>query len=164
MFFSVLCSQVREVSNRILSTTDNGVESDNELSYLATIFGQWNDHDLTFTPHSPSIRSFSSGLNCDTSCEQSNPCFPIPVCDIHFLLLSLTPLLSSVCLCPSFSVSPSLTHLHVFSPPFPRSLVMIPDCPKTAAFHCFVRLQPVAPEILPLCSADRPMCVSKSMH
>ncbi|XP_062373245.1 eosinophil peroxidase-like [Sardina pilchardus] len=70
---------VREVSNRILSTTDNGVVSDRELSYLTTIFGQWNDHDLTFTPTSPSIRSFSSGLNCDASCEQSNPCFPIPV-------------------------------------------------------------------------------------
>ncbi|XP_031441215.1 eosinophil peroxidase-like isoform X1 [Clupea harengus] len=79
LYNNVLLPLVREVSNRILSTTDNGVESDNELSYLATIFGQWNDHDLTFTPTSPSIRSFSSGLNCDTSCEQSNPCFPIPV-------------------------------------------------------------------------------------
>ncbi|XP_062372124.1 myeloperoxidase-like isoform X2 [Sardina pilchardus] len=69
---------VREVSNRILSTTDNSVQSDKKYSYLVTIFGQWSDHDLTFTPTSPSIRSFSSGLNCAASCDQSYPCFPIP--------------------------------------------------------------------------------------
>ena len=44
-----------------------------------TLFGQWIDHDLTFTPFSPSLRSFSNGLNCDESCERSEPCFPIQV-------------------------------------------------------------------------------------
>ncbi|KAJ8286760.1 hypothetical protein GJAV_G00042980 [Gymnothorax javanicus] len=70
---------VREVSNRILLTADEDVESDREFSHLVTLFGQWNDHDITFTPHSPSIRSFSNGINCDASCEQANPCFPIPI-------------------------------------------------------------------------------------
>ncbi|KAG1970807.1 thyroid peroxidase [Pimephales promelas] len=69
---------VRLVSNRILSTTDADVESDRDFTFMLTIFGQWVDHDLTFTPNSPSIRSFSSGLNCDLSCERSEPCFPIP--------------------------------------------------------------------------------------
>ncbi|CAM4730430.1 unnamed protein product [Leuciscus chuanchicus] len=69
---------VRLVSNRILSTADADIESDRDFTFLLTIFGQWVDHDLTFTPSSPSIRSFSSGLNCDKSCERSEPCFPIP--------------------------------------------------------------------------------------
>uniref|UniRef100_A0A8C1IJ00 Myeloid-specific peroxidase n=1 Tax=Cyprinus carpio TaxID=7962 RepID=A0A8C1IJ00_CYPCA len=72
---------VRLVSNRILSTADADIESDREFTFMLTIFGQWVDHDLTFTPFSPSIKSFSSGLNCDQSCERSEPCFPIPVRD-----------------------------------------------------------------------------------
>uniref|UniRef100_A0A8C1VX73 Myeloid-specific peroxidase n=1 Tax=Cyprinus carpio TaxID=7962 RepID=A0A8C1VX73_CYPCA len=66
------------VSNRILSTADADIESDREFTFMLTIFGQWVDHDLTLTPFSPSIRSFSNGLNCDESCERSEPCFPIP--------------------------------------------------------------------------------------
>ena len=67
------------MSNRILATPDEGVVNDTEFSHMTTLFGQWNDHDLTFTPFSPSIRSFSNGLNCDESCERSEPCFPIQV-------------------------------------------------------------------------------------
>ncbi|XP_057177526.1 eosinophil peroxidase isoform X2 [Triplophysa rosa] len=70
---------VRLVSNRILSTADADIESDSEFTFMLTIFGQWVDHDLTLTPSSPSIRSFSNGLNCDESCERSEPCFPIQV-------------------------------------------------------------------------------------
>ncbi|KAL7847981.1 hypothetical protein AOLI_G00226990 [Acnodon oligacanthus] len=73
----VMLPLVREVSNRILSTADADVQGDSEYTHLVTFFGQWNDHDLSFTPHSPSIRSFSSGINCDESCERSEPCFPI---------------------------------------------------------------------------------------
>uniref|UniRef100_A0AAR2LG82 Myeloid-specific peroxidase n=1 Tax=Pygocentrus nattereri TaxID=42514 RepID=A0AAR2LG82_PYGNA len=58
--FSCLYFQVREVSNRILSTADADVQGDSEYTHLVTFFGQWNDHDLSFTPHSPSIRSFRS--------------------------------------------------------------------------------------------------------
>ncbi|XP_019738495.1 eosinophil peroxidase [Hippocampus comes] len=70
---------VRQVSNNILSTTDAGVVSDREFSHMVTLFGQWNDHDVTFTPFSPSIRSFSNGINCDESCERTEPCIPIPI-------------------------------------------------------------------------------------
>ncbi|KAM6901961.1 eosinophil peroxidase isoform 2-T2 [Lycodopsis pacificus] len=70
---------VRQVSNNILRTTDAGVVNDTEYSHMVTMFGQWNDHDLTFTPFSPSIRSFSNGLNCDESCEKSEPCIPIAI-------------------------------------------------------------------------------------
>ncbi|XP_008300694.1 eosinophil peroxidase [Stegastes partitus] len=70
---------VRQVSNNILSTTDAGVVSDNEFSHMVTLFGQWNDHDLTFTPFSPSIKSFSNGVDCEESCERTEPCIPIPI-------------------------------------------------------------------------------------
>ncbi|XP_031425767.1 eosinophil peroxidase-like [Clupea harengus] len=70
---------VRLVSNRILSTANEDVVSDNLYTHLITIFGQWTDHDLTFTPHSPSIRSFNSGTNCDESCLRTEPCFPIRI-------------------------------------------------------------------------------------
>ncbi|XP_061782628.1 eosinophil peroxidase [Nerophis lumbriciformis] len=70
---------VRQVSNNILSTTDAGVVSDREFSHMVTLFGQWNDHDITFTPFSPSIRSFSNGINCEESCERTEPCIPIPI-------------------------------------------------------------------------------------
>lgn len=72
-------SQVRQVSNNILNTTDEGVVNDTEFTHMVTLFGQWNDHDLTFTPFSPSIRSFSNGVNCDESCERTEPCLSIPV-------------------------------------------------------------------------------------
>lgn len=71
--------QVREVSNRILRTKNSEVESDPLYTHLVTIFGQWTDHDLTFTPHSPVIRSFSNGIDCEESCERTEPCFPIEV-------------------------------------------------------------------------------------
>ncbi|KAM6902517.1 eosinophil peroxidase [Xenentodon cancila] len=78
-FNNFLLPLVRQVSNNILSTTDAGVVSDNEYTHMVTLFGQWNDHDLTFTPFSPSIRSFSNGVNCDESCEHTEPCIPIPI-------------------------------------------------------------------------------------
>ncbi len=72
---------------------------------MVTLFGQWNDHDLTFTPFSPSIKSFSNGINCDESCEQTEPCIPIPVgveaetqtsrCSFDWNILSITISLSS---------------------------------------------------------------------
>ncbi|XP_073321888.1 eosinophil peroxidase-like [Pagrus major] len=68
---------VREVSNKILHTAV--VDSDPLYTYLLTIFGQWLDHDLTFTPNSPAIRSFSSGIDCDKSCDRTEPCFPIEI-------------------------------------------------------------------------------------
>ncbi|XP_054613467.1 eosinophil peroxidase [Dunckerocampus dactyliophorus] len=78
-FNNFMLPLVRQVSNNILSTTDAGVVSDREFSHMVTLFGQWNDHDLTFTPFSPSIRSFSNGVNCDESCERTEPCIPIAI-------------------------------------------------------------------------------------
>ncbi|XP_056135353.1 eosinophil peroxidase-like [Lampris incognitus] len=68
---------VREVSNRILKTANTDVESDSLYTHLVTIFAQWTDHDLTFTPHSPVIRSFNGGIDCEETCDRTEPCFPI---------------------------------------------------------------------------------------
>ncbi|KAJ8286120.1 hypothetical protein GJAV_G00034770 [Gymnothorax javanicus] len=68
---------VREVSNRILNVSNKDVVNDDIYTHLLTTFGQWTDHDLTFTPISPSIRSFSNGVDCEESCERTQPCFPM---------------------------------------------------------------------------------------
>ncbi|KAJ8286117.1 hypothetical protein GJAV_G00034740 [Gymnothorax javanicus] len=68
---------VRAVSNRIMSVDNEDVVDDDFFSHLLTVFGQWIDHDISLTPMSPSIRSFSSGINCDESCQRVEPCFPI---------------------------------------------------------------------------------------
>ncbi|KAJ8005640.1 hypothetical protein DPEC_G00120030 [Dallia pectoralis] len=70
---------VREVSDQILRPVDNNLESDSLNTHLVTFFGQWTDHDLTLTPNSPSIRSFNNGINCDSSCDRTEPCFPITI-------------------------------------------------------------------------------------
>ncbi|KAJ0067759.1 hypothetical protein NL108_010049, partial [Boleophthalmus pectinirostris] len=69
---------VRNVSNHILST-GNTVDDDPLFSMMVTFFGQWTDHDLTLTPHSPVISSFNSTETCEKTCERSLPCFPIEV-------------------------------------------------------------------------------------
>ncbi|XP_047447828.1 eosinophil peroxidase-like [Mugil cephalus] len=72
---------VREVSNHILATANADVLNDTLYTHLVTIFAQWTDHDLTLTPLSPSIRSFSNGIDCDETCERTEPCFPINIPD-----------------------------------------------------------------------------------
>uniref|UniRef100_A0A667X200 Myeloid-specific peroxidase n=1 Tax=Myripristis murdjan TaxID=586833 RepID=A0A667X200_9TELE len=78
-FNNFMLPLVRQVSNNILSTNDRDVVSDREFTHMVTLFGQWNDHDLTFTPFSPSIRSFSNGVDCEESCERTEPCIPIEI-------------------------------------------------------------------------------------
>ncbi|KAJ3584682.1 hypothetical protein NHX12_015177 [Muraenolepis orangiensis] len=68
---------VRKVSNRILNTSNEDLPSDPLYTHLVTIFGQWTDHDLTFTPHIPVIRSFNDGIDCGKTCDTKEPCFPI---------------------------------------------------------------------------------------
>ncbi|XP_028434696.1 eosinophil peroxidase-like isoform X2 [Perca flavescens] len=74
---SFLLPLVRDVSNRILSTANADVESDPTYTLMVTFFAQWTDHDLSLTPQSPAIRSFSNGIHCNQGCERTEPCFPI---------------------------------------------------------------------------------------
>ncbi|XP_068166919.1 eosinophil peroxidase-like [Antennarius striatus] len=70
---------VREVSNQIIRTANDDIENDPHFNFLLTIFAQWIDHDLTLTPHSPVIRSYGNSIDCETSCDRTEPCFPIPI-------------------------------------------------------------------------------------
>ncbi|XP_043910076.1 myeloperoxidase [Protopterus annectens] len=70
---------VREVSNKIAHVSNRDVQPDRELSHAFIQWGQWIDHDLDFTPESASIKTFSDGIDCHSSCIQRNPCFPIKV-------------------------------------------------------------------------------------
>ncbi|XP_028269796.1 eosinophil peroxidase-like isoform X2 [Parambassis ranga] len=69
---------VREVSNNILAANGDLI-NDPLYTHMVTIFGQWTDHDLSFTPHSPSIRSFNEGVDCQKTCARTEPCFPIEI-------------------------------------------------------------------------------------
>lgn len=42
-------------------------------------WGQFLDHDLTLTPEPATRSSFFTGLNCEISCLQQPPCFPLKV-------------------------------------------------------------------------------------
>ncbi|KAK2837242.1 hypothetical protein Q5P01_014454 [Channa striata] len=103
---------VREVSNRILRFTNPTVDNDPLYTHLVTLFGQWTDHDLTFTPTSPLITSYGSSVACDQTCDRREPCFPIkiPSMDPRFGVNSqqCIPLIRSAGTCGQFlrNVSP----------------------------------------------------------
>ncbi|XP_068594902.1 eosinophil peroxidase-like [Brachionichthys hirsutus] len=70
---------VREVSNRILQTANDRIRNDPDFSFMLVLFAQWVDHDLTLAPHTPVIRSFNKGIDCDRTCDRTEPCFPIQI-------------------------------------------------------------------------------------
>ncbi|XP_043574593.1 eosinophil peroxidase-like [Chiloscyllium plagiosum] len=69
----------REVSNKILRTRNEDVVNDLEVTHLFMQWGQWIDHDMSLTPHSGSIQTFNDGIDCERTCVQRNPCFPIRI-------------------------------------------------------------------------------------
>ncbi|GCC26274.1 hypothetical protein chiPu_0004689 [Chiloscyllium punctatum] len=69
----------RQVSNTILRTPNEAIVMDTENSHMLMQWGQWLDHDLSLSPHSPSIQTFSDGIDCERTCIQRNPCFPIRI-------------------------------------------------------------------------------------
>ncbi|XP_059829139.1 eosinophil peroxidase-like [Hypanus sabinus] len=70
---------VRQVSNTILRIPNMEVTSDTELSYLFMQWGQWLDHDMSLSPLAGSIETFEGGIDCESTCIQGNPCFPIKI-------------------------------------------------------------------------------------
>ncbi|XP_043574595.1 eosinophil peroxidase-like isoform X2 [Chiloscyllium plagiosum] len=70
---------VRKVSNTILRTPNEAVVMDTEISHMLMQWGQWIDHDMSLSPHSGSIQTFNDGIDCERTCFQRNPCFPIQI-------------------------------------------------------------------------------------
>ncbi|XP_065822604.1 thyroid peroxidase [Labrus bergylta] len=67
--------QPRDVSKRILRSTSK--PEDEDYSSLLVEWGQYIDHDMTFTPQSTGSAAFWTGTDCSDTCENMHPCFPI---------------------------------------------------------------------------------------
>ncbi|XP_078082079.1 eosinophil peroxidase-like [Mustelus asterias] len=70
---------VRDVSNKILKTTNENVPLDFKTSHLFMQWGQWIDHDMSLSPVSGSLQTFNDAINCESTCIQKSPCFPIKI-------------------------------------------------------------------------------------
>ncbi|XP_017204576.3 myeloperoxidase [Oryctolagus cuniculus] len=69
----------RAVSNAIVRFPNEQLTMDRERSIMFMQWGQFLDHDLDFTPEPAARVSFITGLNCETSCLQQPPCFPLKI-------------------------------------------------------------------------------------
>nr|XP_015205415.1 PREDICTED: thyroid peroxidase [Lepisosteus oculatus] len=70
---------VRDVSNNIMQTSNDQIVEDDSYSQMIVDWGQYIDHDISFTPQTTSKASFVEGVDCQNTCENLNPCFPIKI-------------------------------------------------------------------------------------
>ncbi|XP_062448831.1 myeloperoxidase [Rhea pennata] len=70
---------VRKVSNEIVRFPPEQLKLDQQRSLMFMLWGQFIDHDLSFSPHTPARVSFRGKVDCETSCAKQPPCFPIKI-------------------------------------------------------------------------------------
>nr|XP_048295540.1 thyroid peroxidase [Myodes glareolus] len=68
---------VREVTRHLIQVSNEAVTEDDQYSDFLTAWGQYIDHDIALTPQSTSTAAFWGGVDCQLTCENQNPCFPI---------------------------------------------------------------------------------------
>ncbi|KAG8512396.1 Thyroid peroxidase [Galemys pyrenaicus] len=72
-----LFAQVRQVTRELIQVPNEAVTEDGQYADLLTVWGQYISHDIAFTPQSASKAAFGGGADCQLTCENQNPCFPI---------------------------------------------------------------------------------------
>ncbi|XP_015278580.1 PREDICTED: thyroid peroxidase, partial [Gekko japonicus] len=70
---------VREVTRKIIEASNEAVTEDERHSDIFIVWGQYIDHDLAFTPQSTNQPSLLGEADCQKTCENQSPCFPIQV-------------------------------------------------------------------------------------
>ncbi|KAM6164454.1 eosinophil peroxidase [Rhynchocyon petersi] len=70
---------VRAVSNQIVRFHNERLTLDQGRALMFMQWGQFIDHDMDFVPESPARMAFSEGIDCEKSCVQLPPCFPIKI-------------------------------------------------------------------------------------
>ncbi|XP_036904649.1 thyroid peroxidase [Sturnira hondurensis] len=68
---------VWEVTRQVIQVPNEAVTEDDQYSDLLVAWGQYIDHDIAFTPQSTSRAAFGGGADCQRTCENRSPCFPI---------------------------------------------------------------------------------------
>ncbi|KAM9117460.1 eosinophil peroxidase-like [Pangshura tecta] len=70
---------VRAVSNQIVRFPTEQMVLDQNRALTFMQWGQFIDHDMDFGPATPATVTFSSRVDCETSCAKESPCFPIKI-------------------------------------------------------------------------------------
>uniref|UniRef100_A0AAY4C8U2 Thyroid peroxidase n=1 Tax=Denticeps clupeoides TaxID=299321 RepID=A0AAY4C8U2_9TELE len=70
---------VREISKKFMQSSESPILKDEAYSQMLVDWGQYIDHDISFTPQSTSRAAFWSGQDCLSICENVNPCYPIEI-------------------------------------------------------------------------------------
>ncbi|XP_046954302.1 thyroid peroxidase [Lynx rufus] len=68
---------VREVTRQVIRVSNEAVTEDDQYSDLLMVWGQYIDHDIAFTPQSTRKVASEGEADCQLTCKNQDPCFPI---------------------------------------------------------------------------------------